>query len=140
MVKPKIIFIEGVDRTGKSSLAEAIQKATNYKHVVFDRGVISNMVYSISKQRYKRENMDAYEDIAKGIGDIDNHLLIYLKCSDKELERRIKETNHEEVDFKTEKQLFELFVDQGYFHTMRADTSKFTTEEIVEWLLEEGQI
>ena len=32
----KMIFIEGTDRSGKGSLMQAIHKATNYKHVIFE--------------------------------------------------------------------------------------------------------
>ena len=40
-----LIYFEGVDKTGKTTLAQTVLKATNYKHVVFDRGPISQVVY-----------------------------------------------------------------------------------------------
>lgn len=40
-----LIFFEGVDKTGKTTLVKEVLKKTNYKHVVYDRGVISQIVY-----------------------------------------------------------------------------------------------
>ena len=39
MANAKMIFIDGTDRVGKGSLMQAIHKATNYKHLIFDRSV-----------------------------------------------------------------------------------------------------
>ena len=42
---PKFIILEGVDRTGKGTMQEAINKATNYKHIILDRGPIGFKAY-----------------------------------------------------------------------------------------------
>lgn len=41
----KIVFVDGIDRTGKDSVIRAIHKKTKYKHVLVNRGPISYLAY-----------------------------------------------------------------------------------------------
>lgn len=49
------IIFEGADKTGKSTLIKRLNEATDYKHWVLDRGIISSIVYNdIYKRKMKR--------------------------------------------------------------------------------------
>jgi len=133
-ILPRLIFVEGVDRVGKTTLIEAIHKATDYKHIIVDRGVISNMVYSISKKRYSKRNMEKYNEIDSSLGRM-NALVIYVTCDTDIIQKRIELTNHEYVDVDFEKELFEDFVSTTEMCMVKVDTGKNTTDEIVEKLL-----
>lgn len=121
-MQAKIIFIEGVDRVGKGSLMQAIHKATNYKHIIFDRGVISNMVYSIVHNRLTPELYVEYSNIEEEIAKT-NHVVLHLTCSTDVLKERMLQTGHEYVDFDSHKQLFESFCETSPLNVVTLDTT-----------------
>lgn len=136
-MKSKVIFIEGVDRSGKGSLMQAIHKATNYKHVIFDRGPISNMVYSAVYGRTNEEVQREYEEIEEQLCNV-NHVGIYIHCETSELIRRMKETNHEHVDFDLHKELFESFIGTSPLNFVKVDSTNSSPEKIVNFLINKG--
>lgn len=138
MRKAKLIFIEGVDRAGKTSLISAIHKITNYKHVIFDRGVISNMVYT-AKNRFNEEIMASYEALENQLS-LTNHLVIHVTCDSNEIMKRIKATNHEDVDIETDKQLFDTFIATTSLNVVKVDTTNMSQDEIAKSLKEKGYI
>lgn len=82
MIKPYIIFIDGQDRCGKSSIVKDIFKDTGMIHNVIDRGPMSNMVYS--KMYNRAIDTKLYKNILKDI----NIITIYLNPSIKTLKNR----------------------------------------------------
>ena len=137
-MKAKMIFIEGVDRTGKGSLMQAIHKETQYKHVVFDRGVISNIVYATVNGRLTTDLMRQYQSLEKQIAK-SNHVVIYLTCSTEVLKERMENTNHEYVDFDLHKKVFEEVCSSSPLNIKVVDTSNKTPEQIAK-LLKEAEI
>ena len=138
-VKPKFIFIEGVDRVGKGSLIEAIHKATNYKHIIFDWGLISNMAYS---SIFNRTNGNTYKDYLKLERQMKklDHLVIYVDCDNDELERRCKETNHEKIDYKAHKSAFDSIYVTSVLNIHKVDSTNMSPDEIAQQLLEQNLI
>lgn len=126
-MQTKIIFIEGVDRVGKGSLMQAIHKATNYKHIIFDRGVISNMVYSIVHNRLTPELYVEYSNIEEEIAKT-NHVVLHLTCSTDVLKERMVKTGHEYIDFDGHKQLFESFCGTSPLNVVTIDTTTQSPE------------
>lgn len=131
----KLIFIEGVDRTGKGSLMQAIHKATNYKHVIFDRGVISNIAYSMIHGRITQEQLKQYENLENQLADV-NHLMILLECSTEELQRRADATQHEPINFSLHKSVFRTLVAGTPLNTVTLDSTNSSPEELVKQLAE----
>lgn len=138
-MKPKLIFIEGVDRSGKGTLAQAIHKATGYKHVIFDRGVISNQVYSITQSRFESNLLEGYNELEAQLSNT-RHVIIYVNCDTCELKRRAKETNHEKIDFDTHKELFESFINTTSMNVVKVDTTYVSAEEIAQELVAKGVV
>lgn len=84
-----LIFFEGVDKTGKSTLVQKVLKATNYKHVVFDRGIISQIVYDKCFNRTPDESIkNAIEYLKKS-----NAFVLLCEADTKTIEKRLKEHN-----------------------------------------------
>lgn len=138
-VKPKFIFVEGVDRVGKGSLIEAIHKATNYKHIIFDRGIISNMAYSTI---YNRGNSSIYKDYLKLERQMKklDHLVIYVDCDNSELEKRCENTNHEKIDYDAHKTTFAAIYSTTVLNVYKVDSTNMKPEEIAQELLENNLI
>ena len=138
-MQTKIIFIEGVDRVGKGSLMQAIHKATDYKHIIFDRGVISNIVYSIAHNRLTPERYIEYSKIEEEIAKT-NHVVIHLTCSTDVLKERMIKTGHEYIDFDSHKQLFDSFCGTSPLNVITLDTTTQSPEEIANILKGAGII
>ena len=129
-VKPMFIFIEGVDRVGKGSLMQAIHKITSYKHVIFDRGILSNMAYSTI---YNRMTGTVYKDYLKLERQI-------KKLDHEELERRCKDTNHEEVDYEQHKATFNSLYVTSVLNIHKVDSTNMSPDEIAQQLFEQKLI
>lgn len=86
MSKSWIIFVDGVDKSGKSTLIKELNKATNYRHTIIDRGPLSTAVYI--------DKFDRNESSEECINNLNNLLktgnVIQILCratSDKIVER-----------------------------------------------------
>lgn len=138
-MEPKVVFIEGVDRSGKGSLAQAIHEATNYKHLIFDRGVFSNMTYAFINGRGDTNYYEKMYEIETKMSKLD-HLVVYVNCSNAELIRRCEETGHEFVDYVAHKTAFELFMTNSPMNIFEVNTTNNSPEEIADYLLKQNLI
>ena len=95
------IIFEGVDRTGKTTLKEAFNKATKFKYLVFDRGIVSYVVYN---KIYERRN---YIPATKFFDNLHNSIVVLVEASKTILVNRMKNTNHPMIhDIEKEMLLF----------------------------------
>ena len=89
------IYIEGLDRTGKTTLKKELSKETNYEHVILDRGPISNIAYDYLFGRKTPEDNLEYEAKESFL----NPLIIILYASEEEIFRRMKSTKTEAFEY-----------------------------------------
>lgn len=85
------IIFEGADKTGKSTLIKRLNEATDYKHWVLDRGIISSIVYN---DIYKRKNEKMYFKYLEKIKEI-NPLIIFTYSSIENIEGRLNNSKEE---------------------------------------------
>lgn len=74
---PVVIF-EGVDKSGKSTLLQAFNKATDYKYLVLDRFLISSLVYDEAFERGRREY---YSKLCGEFGKLENVAFLVVYCT-----------------------------------------------------------
>lgn len=135
--EPKFIILEGVDRSGKDSMQDAIDQATKYKHFIMDRGPIGFMAYcEIFKKDYKL--FHKYSLMEQELSKLPNVLVIYLTASTEELINRCNKTNHEILDFDYHKEVYETYVQASSLKTITVDTTNKHVSEIVQDLIKEG--
>lgn len=117
-----LIFVEGIDKTGKDTLVRYINELTNYKHCVLTRGPISTTAYAY---KFKRND---YDD--SYIESLKNSLIIYLTADTEDLNIRFKLTNEPEINKDEDKKLFENTVDALRFkyklNVKKINTSNYT--------------
>jgi len=132
-VNPKIIILCGVDRSGKTTLIQEINKQCNYKHITIDRATIGFRAYceifkrpkSLKKKYKKLEKI-----LSKVLGN--KILVIYLDCQTKELIRRCRKTNHKIIDFDYHKKIYEkCFNNSLYKNKIKIDSTIKPINEIV---------
>lgn len=95
--KPIVIIFEGVDKSGKTTLLNMFNKATNFGYVVLDRFTTSSKVYNTLFNRDRREY---YNEVEQSFLKAFNVLIVYCYCSPGECFSRLamaKETLPEEL-------------------------------------------
>lgn len=139
MYKPKhqwIISFEGSsDCTGKTTLINAFNKATNYNHLLDDRRTLSTRAYSIKFNRTKNGD---FKDIEKHLASYPYHLLVYLTASKEDVVKRqsIKNDGYDANDYDLDKSLFDSCLNSSqYKKVVKLNSSEMTIdEEILEIL------
>lgn len=86
-----LIFVEGIDKTGKDTIVRYINELTNYKYCVLTRGPLSTTAYA---KKFNRTDYDEsyIKDIAK------HSLVVLLSANKKDLDVRFKLTNEPEIN------------------------------------------
>lgn len=135
--KPKFIILEGVDRSGKDSMQDAIDAATRYKHLIMDRGSIGFKAYCEIFGK-PEELFNSYQSMEEQLAGLDNVLVIYLTASTEVLVDRCLKTNHEILDFDFHKKVYEKYVKDSLLPSITVDTTNRHVKEIVQDLIKEG--
>lgn len=134
---PKFIILEGVDRSGKDSMQDEIDKQTRYKHFIMDRGPIGFKAYcDIFNKDF--ELFKKYTQAEEQWATLDNVLVIYLTATDETLVDRCVKTNHEILDFHRHKEIYEAYLNISPLNHIVADTTHKHVSEIVSDLIKEG--
>ena len=139
---PVMVIIEGVDRTGKDTLQQSLNKATDYKNMVMIRGPIGFLAYN--KLYNKAVDANEYLTIERQLKQV-NHLVVYLTADTDELLQRFIDTNEEPLreekdntnvsrrqTIETHKKIHEIYYDYSSLNKMTIDTTNLTTEEVAE--------
>lgn len=100
-----IIFIEGVDKTGKDTLLYYLNQYTNYEHYISARGPISTMVYA-EKFGRKPLNFDYLRLIKEEV------MFVLLTSEEKDLSIRFKMTHEPQIDVIRDAALFNKYFDK----------------------------
>jgi deoxyadenosine/deoxycytidine kinase len=135
--KPKFIILEGVDRSGKDSMQDAIDQATRYKHIITDRGPLGFQAYcEIFKKPY--DLFVSYINMEFSLQKLPDVLVIYLTASTEELVNRCIKTEHEILDFDHHKSVYEKYINSSKLPSITVDTTNKHVNEIVQELIEQG--
>lgn len=135
MIKPLIIFIEGQDRSGKTSLIRPIFQKTGMIHNVIDRGPLSNLVYSTM---YDRDvDLNAYVDLLNN----DRIVTFYLDTSISAIVKRTEESQDFNVPIKDiskhkESWLNEVSKIKNFKNVFIIDNSDITIEKTIDLIVE----
>jgi len=135
--EPKLIILEGVDRSGKDSMQDAIDAATKYKHMVMDRGPIGFKAYCGIYNK-PSELFLSYCEMEKSMINLNNVLVLYIDCSTEVLVDRCVKTNHEILDFDRHKAIYEFHYETSSLPKIKVDTTNRHVTEIVQDLIAEG--
>ena len=121
------IILEGVDKTGKDTLVQYIDKVCNHKYAVYQRGNISNNAYAkiFNRQTYNYSMSH-------------NALYVLLTADVEDLKIRFKITNEPNIDIKTHLEVFEdtfTKMTKGCY-VAKCNTSEFTPYKIAKSIVD----
>ena len=89
-MKPILLIIDGMDRTGKTTLINYINKQTNFTPLIMDRGPIGYKTYSeLYNKKIKPSEYNILEQQLLKV----NHLCIYLYTNEATIKQRCIDTN-----------------------------------------------
>lgn len=112
MGKPLVVIFEGVDKSGKTTLRDAFNKATDFKYVVLDRFTTSSKVYA---KLFGRRYSAYYDDVENTLLKNYNAVIIYCDCKNDMIRFRLKAAN--EVlpsELRNISKVKEMFIEELY--------------------------
>lgn len=139
-MKERIIFLDGMDKTGKTSIKRELVKYSDGKYLVVDRSFTSQIAYSIINDR--KIDGDFFIRKSKEIFDLGDCSFVYVTTNNDEISKRIIYCNEEDItqnDVEKHKIVFENVVKTLNLiipiHTI--DTTNKTAEESAKAISEE---
>ena len=86
-----IVLFEGMDKVGKTTLIHALDKATNYEHIIIDRGPNSYLAYDkIYGRPYKLDHLKTEMDLKNT-----SHLCVYCYADESDIKSRLEEAGED---------------------------------------------
>lgn len=114
------VIFEGLDKSGKGTLEWEFLKATNFRHIVIDRGPAG---YAVFDTIFNREKSNGILEIAKELALMrafpDDFLVVYCKAPVDIAMQRLKEHNETcPYDYKYAQELYDsaiqfMYKDEG---------------------------
>lgn len=123
MLKHYCISFEGIDKSGKDLVGKYVNILGNYKYVLMDRGLLSNMTYSRMNNRNYEYNLSAYT----------NWIIVYLIVEKEDWEVRCKLANEPAIDYGkhiTEFNKTAMLLNDAEIPVLVYNTSKYTPYQI----------
>lgn len=135
------IVFEGLDKSGKTTLEWEFLKATNFKHVIIDRGPVGYIVFD---SIFDRTSDYGEEQFAQNINTMirsKDFLVVYCKVQADTAMQRLKEHNEEcPYDYKDAQRKYDIAINRLYkefgVNVITIDTTFISIEKCVELIVE----
>ena len=142
------VIFEGLDKTGKTTLEWEFLRATNFKHVVVDRGPIGYMTFDkLFDRDTKLGNQEFINQARKAIKPSGNTFIVYCYANENVVNERLKKHGEkilQEVEpykgssYEKVQKLYETNIAK-YYKTERVlmlDTTNKTIDECIHLIKE----
>lgn len=128
------VIFEGLDKAGKGTLEKEFLKATNFKHMVIDRGPVGYLTFDEIFGRNTKRGDSNFIHHARKISKSSDYMIVYCTASKKEVDKRLAE--HGETcpyDYCKAQKLYSKNIDRYYKKdkVLILDTTDRTVEECV---------
>lgn len=133
------VVFEGLDKAGKTTLEWEFLKATNFKHMVIDRGPMGYMTFDKLFDRETKLGNQDFIHQARKIMKSQDFMVVYCYASEEVATKRLKEHNEEcPYDYGKAQKLLRDNVRRFYKpeKTLELDTSNMTISECVQAIIE----
>jgi len=126
----KVIVLEGIDKTGKTTILKTLHGLTNYQFVIIDRFTGSNIVYGVF---HKREiDIPKLLTLEQELVKSKTVIPVYLVANKKEISKRIRKHQEKDIEIKDIDGLmllYKKYMLKSPFNYFILDTSYKTAEE-----------
>ena len=93
------VIFEGLDKTGKGTLEKEFCKATNYEHVIIDRGPVGYIIYDHIFGRVESDRIINFTRQIQQINMSCNSAIIHCHADESEVNERLKKHGEHQIDF-----------------------------------------
>lgn len=109
------IIFEGLDKAGKTTLEWEFLKATNFKHIVIDRGPIGYMIFDEIFERSTKFSKQNFIHYARKLIKTGDFLIIYCKAPYDVISKRLKDHNEKcPYDYKLAQKKYDIGINRYY--------------------------
>ena len=133
------VVFEGLDKAGKGTLELEFLKATNFKHIVIDRGPMGYMTFDKLFGRSTKLGDRDFIHYARKITKSNDYMIVYCVVDKRVAEERLKARNEEcPYDYDKAQKLYRDNVHRYYRadKVMELDTTFLPVEHCVELIVE----
>ena len=136
------VIFEGLDKAGKTTLEWEFLKATNFKHMVIDRGPMGYMTFDKLFDRSTKLGDRDFIHYARKITKSDDYMVVYCKVNKLIAEERLKAHNETcPYDYDKAQKLYDRNVGRYYNadKVIEIDTTELSVKKCVELIVEKLQ-
>lgn len=133
------VIFEGLDKAGKGTLELAFLKATNFKHIVVDRGPMGYMTFDKLFGRSTKIGDRDFIHYARKLTKSNDFMVVYCVVDTQVAYERIKAHNETcPYDYDEAQKLYRMNVHRYYRadNVMELDTTNLSVERCVELIVE----
>lgn len=133
------VIFEGLDKAGKTTLEWEFLKATNFKHMIIDRGPVGYMVFDKLFGRSTKLGDQDFIHHARKIMKSKDYMVVYCTVDKKVADKRLKK--HKETcpyDYIKAQKLYRDNIRRYYRteKTLELDTTNLPVDECVKMIIE----
>ena len=133
------VIFEGLDKAGKTTLEWEFLKATNFKHLVVDRGPVGYKVFDKLLGRDTKLGDQEFIHQARKIMKNKDFMVVYVHCDEAVAEKRLKGYSETcPYDYNKAQKMLKDNIRRYYDErkVLDLDTSEKSIEECVELIVE----
>lgn len=133
------IIFEGLDKVGKTTLEWELLKATNFKHIVIDRGPVGYLVFDKIFERETKLGNQEFIHQARKIMKSKDFMVVYCTANKDIVDARLKEHNEScPYDYEKAQKLYKNNIYRFYRDNkvIEIDTTSLSIERCIEIIIE----
>ena len=133
------IIFEGLDKVGKTTLEWELLKATNFKHIIIDRGPVGYLVFDKIFERETKLGNQEFIHQARKIMKSKDFMVIYCTANKDIVDARLKEHNEScPYDYEKAQKLYKNNIHRFYRNNkvIEIDTTSLSIEKCIEIIIE----
>lgn len=136
------VIFEGLDKTGKTTLEWELLKATNFKHIVIDRGPVGYMTFDRLFGRSTKLGDRDFIHYARKITKSNDFMIVYCTTDKKVADERLKSHNETcPYDYIRAQKIYRNNIRRYYRpdKILELDTTNLSIDECVTLIVEKLQ-
>lgn len=136
------VIFEGLDKSGKGTLEKEFLKATNFKHIVIDRGPAGYLTFDEIFKRGTKEDSYNFVGQAHMIMDTNQFMIVYCVVDEKIAQERLKAHNETcPYNYTKAQKIYDenIIICYDKESVLKLDTTNRSVEECIALIIEKLQ-